>query len=339
VTSRARFVVLLAMSASVLLAPLVRPAGAAPKVQITAASIGGRSLFGDTRGSPVPMKTKHQVPFSVTVRNNGAAPVVIRFLSINGSIISVRLVRFSSTVGQTVPPFSAITINQLGDFASLDGAATGYFDASIAVADAQGNTIASHGFGADSQGGFWSTEGIALLLVVAFAVVGIVRITIGVSRRSLSRNRFVRGLTFAITAAAGAIAIVVALAMFRIDLLPAAAYVPAIFLATAIGFGLGFVSPGPLERRARDVSEDRVVDIVAAEAVARASGEYSRRTTGGTVLPHESGDYTQEVAKAGHDSGSFTKQDSGSFTKQDSGSFTPQHESGEFAPQGDTESS
>jgi hypothetical protein len=118
----------------------------------------------------------------------------------------------------------------------------------------------------------------------------------------------------------------------------AAAYVPAIFLATAIGFGLGFVSPGPLERRARDVSEDRVVDIVAAEAVARASGEYARRTTGGTALPHESGDYTQEVAESGHDSGRFTPQDSGSFTKQDSGSFAPQHESGEFAPQSDAES-
>jgi hypothetical protein len=335
---RRRGAVVLAFVAATMLAPLVRPADAARNVDITSASISGRSLFGDTRGSPVPIKTKHAVPFSVTVRNRSAVPVVIRFVSITGSIISVRLVRFSATVGSTVPPFSSITINQLGDFASLDGAATGYFDGSIAVADLQGNTVASHGFGADSQGGFWSTEGIALLLVIAFALVGIVRIVMGVSRRSLSRNRFVRGLTFAITAAAGAIAIILALAMFRVDLLPAAAYVPAIFLSTAIGFGLGFVSPGPLERRARDVSEDRVVDIVAAEAVARASGNYARRTTGGTVLPHESGDYTQEVATAAHDSGRFTPQGSGSFTTQDSGRFAPQHESGEFAPQGDAES-
>jgi hypothetical protein len=143
---------------------------------------------------------------------------------------------------------------------------------------------------------------------------------------------------FALAGLSGAVAIIVALSMMRIVLLEATTWVPAVLLSAAIGFVLGYLSPGPIEPSAHEEAEDMVLDLVAAEAVARASGQTGRITTG-EVMTHASGDHTAAVA-AQHDSGQFAapgQHDSGQFAapgQHDSGEFSPpkHHDSGDFAP-------
>ncbi len=291
------------------------------QVRITGASIGGHSLFGTSTDRPVPMEPRGDIPITVTIENTGATPIAIRYVRITGAMLGIRFVRFEATSRLVVPAHETRTIRQPGDFFDIDQSSTGYINSAIQVVNEQRATLASHAFVADVQGKFWSSEGIFLLEVIVFSLIGLARILFGVMRRSLPLNRFVRGLLFGLTTVTAALAIVVGMAMLRIALVAPTTWIPAALLALAGGFALGYISPGPLDRRAHEDAEAKVVDLVAAEAVARASGEYQRRTTGQTVS-HSSGEH------------SATDQQSGGFAPaHESGEFVPQHESGGFDPQ------
>jgi hypothetical protein len=291
------------------------------QVKIVAASIAGHSLFGTSTDRAVPMEARGDIPVSITVENTGDTPVAVRYVRITGAMLGIRFVRFEATARVVVPARETRTINQPGDFFDIDQSSTGYINSAIQVVNEQRVTLASHSFVADVQGKFWSSEGIFLLELLIFSLIGLARILVGVMRRSLPVNRFVRGLLFGLTTVTAALAIVIGIAMLRIALAAPTTWIPAALLALAGGFALGYISPGPLDRRAHEDTEAKVVDLVAAEAVARASGEHQRRTTGQTVS-HSSGEHTQQ-------SGEFSPQ-------HESGEFAPQHESGEFAPQHDS---
>jgi hypothetical protein len=291
------------------------------QVKILAASIGGHSLFGTSTERPVPMEPRGDIPLSITMRNTGETPVAIRYIRITGAMLGIRFVRFEATSRLVLPAGEIRTISQPGDFFDIDQSSTGYINSAIQVVNVQRVTLASHSFVADVHGKFWSSEGIFLLEVIIFSLIGLARILVGVMRRSLPVNRFLRGILFGITTGGAAIAIVVGIAMLRIGLAAPTTWIPATLLALAGGFALGYISPGPLDRRAHEDAEAKVVDLVAAEAVARASGEHQRRTTGQTVS-HSSGEHAA------------TEQQSGGFAPaHESGGFVPQHESGEFDPQ------
>jgi hypothetical protein len=120
---------------------------------------------------------------------------------------------------------------------------------------------------------------------------------------------------------------VIGIAMLRIALPGPTTWVPAVVLSTVVGFVLGYLSPGPLDQHAKDSADEEVIDLVAAEAVARASGAHERRTTGGSVAPNESGAHDPA-----HESGSHAPaHESGEFKAHQSGQFTP-HESGPIDP-------
>jgi hypothetical protein len=292
------------------------------QVKIVAASIGGHSLFGTSTDRPVPMEARGDIPLSITLRNTGATPVAVRYVRITGAMLGIRFVRFEATTKLVVAAGETRTITQPADFFDLDQSATGYINTAIQVVDPQRVTLASHSFVASVKGKFLSSEGILLLELIAFALIGLVRILIGVMRRWLPTNRFMRGVLFGLTSGSAALAIVVGIAMLKIGLVAPTTWIPATLLATAGGFALGYISPGPLDRRAHEATEERVIDLVAAEAVARASGQHERRTTGGEVVSHSSGEHTPG-----------TETD---VPQHESGGFAPQHESGEYAPQHDS---
>jgi hypothetical protein len=319
------------MAACVLSATaLTSPAHGAPNtiVQITAASIDGHSLFGDTRENPVPIEPRPEVPFSVTVENQGDTPVEVRYVRITGAMMGIRFVRFQASVKRTIEARDSITISEPADFFDVDSGANGYINSALQIVDGNRDTLASKSFVADVDGKFASSEGLLLMEVLLFFVIGVIQIILGVYRRRLPKNRFARGILFAITFGSAAVAIVIGIAMLRIGLLRPTTWVPAVLLSTAAGFVLGYLSPGPLDRHAKDTADEEVIDLVAAEAVARASGAQDRRTTGGSVAPHESGGHVPA-----HESGQFSAHESGKFEAHESGQFTPQqHDSGPVEP-------
>jgi len=312
--------------------------------KVIAASIGQRSLMTPTRDNPIVINPKVKQQLSMTVQNLGTTPVSIRYLRITGTLLGIHFVRYQATADTVVGAGKTTTISALGDFFDVDGVASGYMNATMQVVDQQRTLLASQPFVGDVQGKVFSSVGLLLLEAGVFDIVGIVEIVVGLARRKLPRNRFVRAVFFALTAGAVVITLTVAAAMGRVALFGSAAWVPALLIAAAIAFVLGYLSPGRVERGARDTTDDSVIDLVAAEAVARASGGFKRATTGEIAAAHKSGDYTTGVlaalkgkAKRQQTSGSHTpaSHESGGHSpaQHDSGGHSPaQHDSGGFTP-------
>jgi hypothetical protein len=259
---------------------------------------------------------------SITVENDGTETIQVRYLRITGAMLGIRFVRFQATTKLRIPAGTTRSIRQPADFFDLDHAASGYIDSAIQVVDEQRVTVASHAFAADVQGRFLSSEGTFLLEVIVFGLIGLLQIIVGVIRRSLSSNRFVRGVLYALTVASAGVGIVVGVAMLRVALVLPTTWVPVVLLATAAGFAVGYLSPGPLDRRVHEQSEERVIDLVASEAVARASGQNERRTTGESIS-HASGDHTVDITST---------ESEARVAPHESGGFAPHHDSGSAEP-------
>ena len=335
-------IALFAISGMSLGAGAAAGAATAPsRLKVTAASIGDRSLLSATRANPIVINPKVRQQLSMTVRNDGTSVVSVRYLRLTGSLLGVHFVRYQASSNIDVAAGTTRTISVLGDFFDVDGVATGYMSATMQVVDQQRVVLASQPFVADVQGKVVSSVGLLLLEAFAFSAVGIVQIVFGLARRRLPRNRFVRAVFFAVTFGSVVITLTVAAAMARVALFGSSSWVPALLIASGIGFVLGYLSPGRLERGARDTTDDSVIDLVAAEAVARASGGV-RRVQTGEVEAHKSGDHTGVLGKLTrrtkqHDSGGHTpaQHDSGghSPSHHDSGGHSPaQHDSGGFTP-------
>ena len=301
---------------------MMRPAGAveATQVHIDDATIGGRSLMQATSSNPVRLPTTRGVPLGITLTNTTDAPINVRAVQMVLSMLGVRLASYQASVEEIVPPHGTVTIYQAADFFTLDKAATGYVNAKVQVVDEARTTVASQPFSASVNGKINSDEGVFFLALVALTLIGVIEILLRMARGQLSRNRFLRGLGFGFTALCGAGSVVVGVAIVEVALLEPKVWIPTLLVATAAGFVVGYISPSYTEPDIGARTETRVIDIVATEAVARASGNYARRTTGGTTAPHV------DIRESNpHNSGGYA-------APHDSGGYAPQHDSEPFTP-------
>jgi len=316
-------------------------AGAAsdnPSVKLVDAHIGDRSITSGTTDHPVVINPKVPTTLSMTLANQGTTPLHVRYLRLSGSILGIDFVQYQASTKADIAPGTTKTVSAPTDFFDVDGVATGYVNARMEAVDDQRSTIVTQSFTADVKGKFLSSEGLFFLQVLAFALISLVDVAYGITRRRLPRNRFIAALLFAFAAASTVITIVVGAAMARIALFDAEAWVPALFVATAGAFILGYLSPSRLSRTATEEADDKVIDLVAASAVARATGEQTARTTGGTTAAHESGEHTVDLESGSHQSGEFTvRHESGEYNveQHDSGDYSAvqRHDSGSHEPQ------
>ncbi len=299
---------------------------------ITDARIGTRPLSSGTRANPIPIDPHVRETLAMTVKNIGASTGQVRYLRLTGALMGINFVHYEASVNTDVAPGETSTISVPGDFFDIDGVARGYVNAQMQLVDQQRSPLATQHFVADVRGKVVSSVGFMFLSALAFAVISIVDIIIGLSRRRLPRNRFVRGILFALATASTVVTIVIGAAMFRVALFDANTWVPAVLIAAAIGFVLGYLSPGRAVRTSRDIADDKVIDLVAADAVARASGQFDANATTGTVpATHESGSMP-----ATHESGSMpATHESGDYSEVAANlkeNSPPQHHSGSHEP-------
>jgi hypothetical protein len=283
----------------------------------------------------VVVEPKAPTTLSMTIANDGTTPLHVRYLRLSGTMLGIDFVQYQASTKVDIAPGTTKTVTTPSDFFDVDGVATGYVNAKMAAVDEVRSTIVTQSFVADVKGKFLSSEGLFFLQVLAFALISLVDVAYGIARRRLPRNRFIAAVLFAFAAASTVIAIVIGAAMARVALFEPQAWVPALFVATAGAFVLGYLSPSRLSRTATDEADDKVIDLVAAGAVARATGEQAARTTGGTPS-HESGEHTLDIGS--HESGEFSvRHESGEYNveQHDSGEFTAaqRHESGSHEPQ------
>jgi hypothetical protein len=251
----------------------------APGTQAAAASVleidavlGGRNITGADSTDPIRIEPREPLPLSLTMRNAGDRVEEIRFVRLEGSALGLTFLTYDLGVRARIRPGEQVTFDAVLDFFDLENQATGYLGTSLRVYDPQRQLLGEQAFVVDVQGQATSTLGVFALAVAVLAAVSVVILVLNTLRRRLPANRFVRGAQFAVPGAAIGITLALGVSVLRIAFADAEAWVPVVAVPLLIGFLLGYLAPGPLSRSIREVREEEALQLVAKEAVARASG-------------------------------------------------------------------
>ena len=194
------------------------------QLKVIDAHVGNRSLMSGTSDNPVVIDPNARVVLSMTVRNDGPYVVLVRYLRLSGSLIGIRFANFQGSANVAVVPGATQTVSVRGDFFDVDKVANGYVNGSMQLVDEQRQTLATQSFDANITGSWISTEGLLLAQVLLFALISLIDIGFGLARRRLPRNRFVRGILFALAAASTVMTLVILAAMAAIALFDASAF-------------------------------------------------------------------------------------------------------------------
>lgn len=291
------------------------------EIEILSAIIDGRELETGTRDNPIVLEPDPEVPFSLTVRNAGDETVDLRFFRFELMTLGLNWWHYDLRAHVEVPPRAVRTISEPLDFFHADETGKGYIEAKLALYDMDRERVALQPFAFDVKGDVTSTIGLFTILMLALGIICVVEILVRWFRRRLPGNRFLRAITFAFAAAVFAVTFVVGASLLAIVLWSSATYVPIIAISILVGFVLGFLSPGPDYATADEDAEQRVIDLAAAEAVARASGRVSQELD---LTAAETGQESGSHAPA-HDSGRHS-------ISHSSGDHSISHESGEQVP-------
>jgi hypothetical protein len=272
---------LLALAAVLVLAVVLpaAPANATSLLEIEA-SIGGRDIATADSTEPIRIDPREEIPLVLTIRNTGDQTEEIRYVRLEGKALGLTFLTYDLGVRATLAPGRDVTVETPLDFFDLDSQATGYLGTSLRVYDPQRRLLASQSFVVDVRGKSTSTLGLFAIAVVALAAFSCGVLVMNTLRRRLPSNRFVRGLQFAIAGSAIGVTLSLGVSILRIAFADVEAWVPLVLIPTMAGFALGYIAPGPLSRSIRDVREEEALQVVAKEAVARASGVHQPATSG-----------------------------------------------------------
>jgi len=265
-----------------LLLPFGRPASAqsTDPVDITA-QLAERDVAEADSTNPVAIHPEEPIPLLLTMRNTSDEPVTVRYVRLEGKALGLTFLTYDLGVRTTLQPGEQTTLDTTLDFFDLEDQATGYLGTSLRVYDPGQRLLGSEDFVVDVRGRATSTLGLFAVVVLGVAIFSTTVLVLNTLRRRLPSNRFVRGTQFAIAGGAIGVTLALGLAVLRITFADVEAWVPLVFVPTAVAFVIGYLAPGPLSRSIRDVREEEALQIAAQTAVARASGIYDPATSGG----------------------------------------------------------
>jgi hypothetical protein len=304
-------------------------------ITIVRARLNNRDLSSGTNDDPIPLDNEPEVPFLVEVRNNTDRPVDVRWIRFELETLSISWAHYDLRTHTTVDAGESTTISEPLDFFDIDTTGKGYIDSTMGVYDLEREELAAQDFALDIEGNTSSTISVFVILMLALTIICIVEVLIGITRRTLPANRFLRAVMFAFTGAVAAVTIVVGAAVLDIVLMTPTTYVRVIAIFTIVAGVLGYLSPGPVERTPEELSEDKLIDLTAEEALARASGQVPAAVGVGVAaqqLSHHSGPQA-----ASHESGpQAVTHESGEHSAavdHTSQELPRHHDSGEHAPE------
>jgi hypothetical protein len=249
------------------------PAAAVSPLEIEV-RIGGRDVATADSTDPIRIDPNEEIPLLIRVRNTGDVAEEIRYVRLEGTALGLTFLTYDLGVRATVDAGETLLIDAPLDFFDLERQATGYLGTSLRIYDPQRRVLAEQSFVVDVRGSATSTLGLFAISVVAVAGISVLVLVLNTLRRRLPVNRFVRGLQFAVPGAAIGVTLSLGVSILRVAFADVEAWVPLVLVPTIVGFGIGYLAPGPLSRSIRDVREEEALQVVAREAVARATGRH-----------------------------------------------------------------
>ena len=234
------------------------PAGAADVVTIEG-DLDGEPLADSGPDNPVAIDPNEQALLNLTLTNTGTEPVEIGHVRLVGTMLGITFLGYDVTTDFSLAAGETRSLSVPVDLFDLDGQGHGYLRTDVRVHTPDREQLGSTSFATDIRGRPLSTMGLFAILLLVITAVTAAANFIALSRRRLPASAFNRGLRFAVTGLGFGLLLAVAFSVLRIFPLPSAGWLPMVLIPTLIGFGLGYISPGPdLDD---DESDDDLLDL------------------------------------------------------------------------------
>ncbi|MFK7916615.1 MAG: hypothetical protein AB8G14_00940 [Ilumatobacter sp.] len=235
------------------------------------AAIDGISLDAADASDPLPLSTEES-ELVLTMTNVSNAPQAIRYLRLEGEMVGLTFLTYTTRVGVELAPGEQRTVAVPLDFFDIDTQAHGFLRSKLALyaPGADRELLGTDEFAVDVRGSVTSTMALfAVLLLIVTAASLFVNLT-GLARRTLPPNRFRRALRFAASGLGVGLLLTVAFSVLRVFPLPSVAWWPLLVIPTAVAFAAGYVAPGVDDEIDEEELEDlrELDDTLAAVAAA-----------------------------------------------------------------------
>jgi hypothetical protein len=239
-------------TAALLIFPTVASAAASRGSISITATVNGQSVSHSDEGDPVRLEPTEPARIVLQVFNSTPRSVNVRMVELQGRVIGLIFYSFDTSVGLTVRAHSSATLRYVLDLSGLTGQATGLIPGSVSIQNADGGELASVPMVSDVRGSIVSVYGLFGLALLILTLLALLSTLLSVAQHTLSANRFRRGLRFLVPGVGIGLVIVFSLSSLRVWLPTNGLWLVAILIAAAASFGLGILSPTPLQAHDED---------------------------------------------------------------------------------------
>ncbi|HEY8218452.1 MAG TPA: hypothetical protein VIH82_15040 [Acidimicrobiia bacterium] len=216
------------------------------------ARLDGAPLDLSSSGDPIVLKPDRSSLLSLDMVNRGSQPAVVRHVQIRGTAFGITLMAYDFTINTLVPAGERQRLTVPVQFVDLGQQSDGLLPATMTLRTGDGTELASQDFTVDVQGSAGSLMVIFTAIITIATGVSIGAVWLAIVRRKLPPNRVRRGIRLGITGAGVGVSLTLLLSVLLFMPPKGSVWLPLILIPAAVGFALGFFSPGPLSMESED---------------------------------------------------------------------------------------
>lgn len=218
------------------------PVGAQDAIEIEY-RLDGEPLSEAGSTSPARLEPQTVSTFDVTVTNNTENPLSITTARLRGEMLGMTFLSYDTIVLIDVAPGATEAFSVPIDLYDLDDQATGYLRAEISLLDEEREEIAAKSFAIDVRGRALSSMGLFAIVILVVALLSLSVNGWSLVRRTLPKNRYLRGMRLAMSGLAVGLLIAAAFSILRIFPLPTVGWAPLVIFPTLGAFAFGYIMP------------------------------------------------------------------------------------------------
>jgi hypothetical protein len=219
-------------------------AAASPRLSWSVA-IDGHDVRTLDSNSPLRLTPSRSPTIDVRVSNNGATPVRVRAVRLEGRILGLAFFSYSTAVDLQAAPGASDERRFSIDTLSLDGQATGLLPTRVSLLDSKGGVIVSRSLAVDVRGSLRSVYGAFGLAVAAITLLLLVGALWRLLTDRLHQNRWRRGMVFCAPGLGVGFTVIFTLSALRLMVPSWSASGLVLLVCGVIGFAAGYVTPTP----------------------------------------------------------------------------------------------
>jgi hypothetical protein len=221
------------------------------------ATIDGHDVGAATGNDPVKLPAGRDVRVDLAVRNDGAKPITVRNVRLEGRVIGMSFYSFTTQVDLVVQPGATGERAIRVDLGELGDQAVGLIPARLSLLGPDRSVVARQSLATDVRGSLISAYGLFGLAIAGITLILVVGLALEIARHRLPVNRWRRAVRFLAPGIGLGLTATFSLSATRLLIPGATVWVPLVLGCGGVAFVVGYLTPPP--REAEREYEDEMV--------------------------------------------------------------------------------